>query len=313
MPTCKGPVLGFTFQLLEPLRHIISMHSHRLQGLHVCRVVMYFFVGKMMVLQPDKEHSFISKDETYHEMLPAQPGLWVLRQPNESAPLQKKAPKAAIANGELAESKHAAVKSSLQAKAGLAQPKGQPKGKLANVPESSSIQGSDSRHSLKTLQGVKGGMASVALAKVKSLPCAVAASAAKKGKPAASLREALMDLMNNPHPLDTLGDPSAYGPDGAISRYHNPDHYCCVIGGVLRAKTKPMRMNFKSPRWYLQLQEKEQAVKRKVRSMHHAKQEQKQQRQVQLQLQKQKQHSQQNYQPPPSVLNEWKRASQHAG
>ncbi len=48
---------------------------------------------------------------------------------------------------------------------------------------------------------------------------------AKLGKPSPTLRDAVMDLMNYPHPLTTLGDVSAYGNDGAISRYHDPDHY----------------------------------------------------------------------------------------
>ena len=34
--------------------------------------------------------------------------------------------------------------------------------------------------------------------------------------------------MDNPHPLETLGDSGAYGPVGSISRYHNPDHYTRV-------------------------------------------------------------------------------------
>ena len=34
--------------------------------------------------------------------------------------------------------------------------------------------------------------------------------------------------MDNPHPLETLGDSGAYGPEGSISRYHNPDHYTRV-------------------------------------------------------------------------------------
>jgi len=144
-------------------------------------------------------------------------------------------------------------------------------------------------------------------------PAAVTVANKPNGKPAASLREAVMDLMNYPHPLDTLGEPSAYGPDGAISRYHNPDHYCRAIGGVLRTKTKPLRMNFKSSRWYVHLQEKEQAMKRKVRSLRHARHESERKQQRQLQMQLQKQHSQQKYQQPPSVLNEWRRASQHTG
>ena len=37
--------------------------------------------------------------------------------------------------------------------------------------------------------------------------------------------------MDNPHPLETLGDSGAYGPDGSISRYHNPDSYTRVRAG----------------------------------------------------------------------------------
>ena len=278
---------------------------------------MYFFVGKMMILQPDRDHKFIGQNEQYHDMLPSHPGLWVLRQPNEAAIPQKKAPSlAAIANGELADASHAAVKStthSAQSKVS----RGASNSKLPSEGHSSS-KGFDSRPRLKSLPALDSGKskkASVALAKGEqaSASTAVAVAAPQKGKPAASLREAVMDLMNYPHPLDILGDPGAYGPEGAISRYHNPDHYCQAIGGVLRVRTKPLRMNLKSPRWYLHLQEKEQAMKRKVRSMRHARHESKKKQQHQLQLQLQKQHSQQKYQPPPSVLNEWKRASQHAG
>ena len=46
-----------------------------------CRVVMYFFVGKMLVLQPDMEHNFVRPGEEYHPMLPSGPGLYTLRAP----------------------------------------------------------------------------------------------------------------------------------------------------------------------------------------------------------------------------------------
>lgn len=55
----------------------------------------------------------------------------------------------------------------------------------------------------------------------------------------ASARGALSALMDAPHPLDILGDPSAYGPEGAISRFHNPDNYTAALGGVLRAQVPP--------------------------------------------------------------------------
>jgi len=257
---------------------------------------MYFFVGKMMVLQPDKEHRFIAKDEPYHDMLPAHPGLWVLRQPSVAAFSKKAAPSfAAMANGELADAGHAAIQIASKSNGNCAQAKGSHKGKPSKA------------------KGSSAELPSTSLTAVSKASTAVTVSDTPKGKPAASLKDAVMDLMNYPHPLDTLGEPSAYGPDGAISRYHNPDHYVRAIGGVLRTKTKPMRMSFKSSRWYLHLQEKEQAMKRKVRSMHHARSESERKQKRQLQMQLQKQHSQQKYQPPPSVLNEWKRASQHNG
>ncbi len=58
------------------------------------------------------------------------------------------------------------------------------------------------------------------------------------GEPAASLTDAIMELLNNPHPLDTLSETAAYGPDGAISRYHNPDNYTRAVAAIMRARTK---------------------------------------------------------------------------
>lgn len=54
------------------------------------------------------------------------------------------------------------------------------------------------------------------------------------GRPAVSRDEALAAIMDCPHPLETLGEPGAYGTNGSISRYHNPDHYCMALGKVLR-------------------------------------------------------------------------------
>jgi hypothetical protein len=62
-------------------------------------------------------------------------------------------------------------------------------------------------------------------------------AAAREGRPlareAGCVDEALAALMDNPHPLETLGDPAAYMESGTISRYHNPDNYCRALGRVL--------------------------------------------------------------------------------
>ena len=42
---------------------------------------MYYFVGRMMVLQPDGEQTFV-RGVPYHPMLPPGPGLYTLREPS---------------------------------------------------------------------------------------------------------------------------------------------------------------------------------------------------------------------------------------
>lgn len=53
------------------------------------------------------------------------------------------------------------------------------------------------------------------------------------GRPAKNVEEVLAAIMDCPHPLETLGDPGAYGGAGSISRYHNPDNYCMAFGRLL--------------------------------------------------------------------------------
>ena len=61
------------------------------------------------------------------------------------------------------------------------------------------------------------------------------------GPPAPTLFDAVMELLDCPHPLDTLSEVTAYGPDGAISRFHNPDNYTRALGGVLRSRARSWR------------------------------------------------------------------------
>ena len=64
---------------------------------------------------------------------------------------------------------------------------------------------------------------------------------ARMGPPARTLFDAIMELLDHPHPLDTLSEVTAYGPDGAISRFHNPANYTRALGGVLRARKAAWR------------------------------------------------------------------------
>jgi hypothetical protein len=47
-----------------------------------------------------------------------------------------------------------------------------------------------------------------------------------------TLRQAVQAFMDFPHPLTTLTEYGSYGPNGAISRYHNPRNYTLVRHSV---------------------------------------------------------------------------------
>jgi len=48
------------------------------------------------------------------------------------------------------------------------------------------------------------------------------------------LKRAQLAFLNSPHPLNLLADPGAYGPEGSISRHHNPDNYARALHNVRR-------------------------------------------------------------------------------
>ena len=78
-------------------------------------------------------------------------------------------------------------------------------------------------------------------AKPAGLKSAGAAEPAALGPPAPTLLDAVMELLDHPHPLETLREPASYGDEGAISRYHNPDNYTKALGTVVRARQRPWR------------------------------------------------------------------------
>eukprot|EP00803_Ostreobium_quekettii_P009665 evm.model.scf_784EXC.4 EVM.evm.TU.scf_784EXC.4 scf_784EXC:48965-56206(+) len=50
-------------------------------------------------------------------------------------------------------------------------------------------------------------------------------------------REAVMSIMDSPHPLEILADPRSYGASGKISRYHNPDSYTKALKSVAMSRS----------------------------------------------------------------------------
>ncbi|KAL9250600.1 Phospholipase A1 PLIP1, chloroplastic-like protein [Drosera capensis] len=53
-----------------------------------------------------------------------------------------------------------------------------------------------------------------------------------------STGSAFRAFLNNPHPLETLSDPAAYGSEGTILRDHDSSNYLMAVNGVLKQSTK---------------------------------------------------------------------------
>lgn len=176
---------------------------------HAClsgpRQVLFDFLGQVIVLQPEEGASFVSGDG-YHALLPAAPGMFVLR---DRAPGPGDTAGAATPVSNLVTAAAAAMDA--DASAGSTPP-GQRGGESS--PMAAAAGGGVYRW---------------------DAPCA-------PGSPLRSARDAVWVLMNSPHPLDILADPGAYGDTGSISRYHNPDHYTRAIGGALRARGGTSRL-----------------------------------------------------------------------
>ncbi|BDA46183.1 probable phospholipase A1 PLIP3, chloroplastic [Coccomyxa sp. Obi] len=188
------------------------------------RQVMYYFLGKMLVLQPDQDHTFV-KGEPDHPMLPMGPGLYTLREPSLLS---------TVASG-------ARAKATKLGSEGAAQ--------AAKVAKSAASLARMGRRGATHLGNIAPKPASVGKAKLGGL-VALAGKAERKiaesqapqlGPPAPTLFDAVMELLDCPHPLDTLSEVTAYGPDGAISRFHNPDNYTRALGGVLRSRARSWR------------------------------------------------------------------------
>lgn len=65
------------------------------------------------------------------------------------------------------------------------------------------------------------------------------------------LRAAETAFLNSPHPLDIMSDPSAYGPEGAISRYHDPRSYRKSVNHVMKQTVRCLQRRKRIERWHL--------------------------------------------------------------
>ena len=54
-------------------------------------------------------------------------------------------------------------------------------------------------------------------------------------------------ILNHPHPLELLADTNAYGPEGGVSRYHNPDIYTAALNASLAGFIRSEGPSFPRP------------------------------------------------------------------
>ena len=200
---------------LQQLSVISSPESISMTHCHVAQV-MYYFLGRVIVLQPDPEVSFV-RSEPGHLMLPPGPGLYTMGEPSLLAAA------ASAAASQLPAPQAAAVGPSTPLGANNISPKPAAVGRRGGAVMPAAAP------------------AAVAAAKPAGLKGSAAAEPAALGPPAPTLLDAVMELLDHPHPLETLREPASYGDEGAISRYHNPDNYTKALGTVVRVRQRPWR------------------------------------------------------------------------
>ncbi|GAX80953.1 hypothetical protein CEUSTIGMA_g8388.t1 [Chlamydomonas eustigma] len=150
---------------------------------------LYNFIGRVAVLRPDDRAPFVNNDN-FHPMLPDEPGLYKLNDP--------------------ASFNHTPLGTDTDAHRPLIY---DATSASYQTPLQNNILHNSSQHGVKA---------------VESRSCQATSRKLSSDEGATqvnSLGEAMLQFMNYPHPLQTLSMYESYGPNGAISRFHNPDNY----------------------------------------------------------------------------------------
>jgi hypothetical protein len=161
--------------------------------------VLYNFLGAVEVLHPPLSCGFVLPGEG-HFMLPAEAALYKLVDPNHHQAAQQQQ--------EESEEAPPRCSSSLSC-AGL----------------TACSSGSSSSASCSGACASGGCEACVGCEQAQQAGEGVHAVAMGADPLGLTLGDAILAFMNSPHPLETLGEWRAYGPDGSISRFHNPANY----------------------------------------------------------------------------------------
>lgn len=163
---------------------------------------LYNFLGRMAIIKPDPTCHFVTAGDAHHALLPHTPGLYRLVTPPPPLRVHTLGGSYDLIGGVAKSVPEAAGGAAAGAKAGGA----------------ASVAAAAARKLGFGLGGAKGGKGGE--------------KGDKKKRPE-TLREATVEFLNSPHPLTTLSEYSAYGANGSISRYHNPDNYTKGLLGLI--------------------------------------------------------------------------------
>ncbi|GAX75416.1 hypothetical protein CEUSTIGMA_g2860.t1 [Chlamydomonas eustigma] len=183
---------------------------------------LYSYMGRMIILQPDRSWLNFVNQEPDHPMLPPGPGLYYVADPAEmNLPPSKATGRLNIsASSELST---ACLSIEQQQSANHSQESSTGPNKDSNALPPAQL--SQSHNSLSPSPTPSSSSSS-------SAPRGRVGSTAH-GRVPGSVFEAVMEIMDCPHPLEILADPSAYLDRGSISRYHNPDNYTMALGRII--------------------------------------------------------------------------------
>lgn len=236
--------------------------------LAACRLLqaLYNFIGTVEVLQPSTDCPFMLPDET-HAMLPKEAALYKLTEPccNLPEPAAAAPESASSAASPCGVCSSCSSCGGCSNHGSNSQPDKERKGKLGSFGSWGSLASLNSLNLTSAIADLTSTFTLVSSSSIVSVPVSAedaAASGAETtvelevpaspavptaqvdtaaAQPAApdataaldplnlTLGDAILTFMNSPHPLETLGEMSAYGPAGSISRFHNPTSYTTAL------------------------------------------------------------------------------------
>jgi hypothetical protein len=207
---------------------LVAHHSRLTPCGHACALIpqtptpqaLYSFVGTVEVLQPTADCDFVLPDEGGHTMLPPAAALYKLDEPAAPPPAPAQQPRKSSFGG------LALLTTSLSS--------GSLSSALADLTSGFSLGASGAGAEAAAAGGASTGALGMVAVPVQAdaaggsaqlVPAAGRGGGAGAADGGLTLGDAILTFMNSPHPLQTLGEMRAYGPNGSISRYHNPNSY----------------------------------------------------------------------------------------